>query len=619
MSSPNTVVSKTPNNSLPQKPYSAAPAAKGKIGGRTVSKQSKEKDSKVSREGQEAIKKTKTTGEKIKRCFKKIGEGLKNCFGKICEVIAKLCCCCLFNDDDDVFDIDDDVSDTEPSIKPEEDPISPKVSKPGLFKDLNKLGGLIRNAVIYRKEKRDKLSENPLQLFEQQVADVEQLKGKIAALAAELKPLIDPAIEGLPPRGQDNVGFSCYMNSAIQLFEELHIRNNPAAQSLIDADLSFAGKTLPEIEEALHGWFPVDPLSAKEIEEEEEKIKQKEQALAALEGRDIPTLQKRYNLREDIKFLKRNLRFYEDAILFKWSLLVIMQAKKYAKEKSSLVRDALMHHRDLLFKQKVGADFLNWDRRGDQQDAASYIELVGNLMKVQTPQNKKIFVGENCVSSRPDPAGCLQIKFTKKGSSFELRELIQATLDEKVRDAETPFRKTNDNDEVIGIYKDYDNQIRISGTPPDRLTFHLARFEGLAKNDAKVTFEGGINKSLDFSSYFTDEVASEDAAYRLETFVHHSGDLGGGHYTCYRRKDENTWLLMNDSTVTPLTTEQIKPQLEQAYILGFKRVTEESVDPVEEPVKPAEEPAEESAKEPEEPAKPAEEPAKPSDPPTSTT
>ena len=58
--------------------------------------------------------------------------------------------------------------------------------------------------------------------------------------------------------------------------------------------------------------------------------------------------------------------------------------------------------------------------------------------------------------------------------------------------------------------------------------------------------------------------------YYLKSFIVQSGNLSGGHYVSFI-EDSNVWKCANDSTITPVPTDNLNRLLEQSYVVCFER------------------------------------------------
>ncbi len=56
--------------------------------------------------------------------------------------------------------------------------------------------------------------------------------------------------------------------------------------------------------------------------------------------------------------------------------------------------------------------------------------------------------------------------------------------------------------------------------------------------------------------------------YRLYAAVHHSGGLGGGHYTCFVKKESGKWYYISDSYFSETTLDKVVNS--EPYILYYR-------------------------------------------------
>jgi ubiquitin C-terminal hydrolase len=104
---------------------------------------------------------------------------------------------------------------------------------------------------------------------------------------------------------------------------------------------------------------------------------------------------------------------------------------------------------------------------------------------------------------------------------------------------------------------------------PPVLILHLVRFIGMAKNNARVTFED----RLDLSSCISRPGSTDSCVYNLHSIIEHQGKFGGqnNHFVSYVRIG-NEWRCFNDSFVSAISDDDVHKR--QAYALFYVKTLE---------------------------------------------
>ena len=107
---------------------------------------------------------------------------------------------------------------------------------------------------------------------------------------------------------------------------------------------------------------------------------------------------------------------------------------------------------------------------------------------------------------------------------------------------------------------------------PKILVLHLKRFQHgkyrRSKVDVNVTFP---KTNLDMSQYIAPNATNPDCKYNLYGVSQHMGGLGGGHYTASARNwHDGEWYNFNDSSVSPVLVDNVGGR--NAYVLFYERV-----------------------------------------------
>jgi ubiquitin carboxyl-terminal hydrolase 4/11/15 len=108
------------------------------------------------------------------------------------------------------------------------------------------------------------------------------------------------------------------------------------------------------------------------------------------------------------------------------------------------------------------------------------------------------------------------------------------------------------------------------------LVLHLKRFTGGRSCSAKK-FDGLVEfpEVLDMSGHVVGPQRGASLTYRLYGVSHHSGGLGGGHYTAHAvvsqpQSEKRTWYYFNDATVRTAAVGDW--ERETAYVLFYEKV-----------------------------------------------
>lgn len=109
---------------------------------------------------------------------------------------------------------------------------------------------------------------------------------------------------------------------------------------------------------------------------------------------------------------------------------------------------------------------------------------------------------------------------------------------------------------------------------PDILIVHLKRFEyDTAGNRSKIVdyIDFPIH-NFDLSKYISNSRQANDSVYNLYGVSNHHGGLGGGHYTAMaKNRISKKWYLFNDCSLSQI--DEIDVQSSAAYMLFYQKVT----------------------------------------------
>lgn len=207
-----------------------------------------------------------------------------------------------------------------------------------------------------------------------------QIKIDIAQFAEELGKLEkkNPRSE---PCGIRNPGNLCYMISALQVLEATFVKEDAGIQSLLNQDLKKgADETLLQLEKRLlQAFSPAKDLTDEKKEEKKAELVKKLDEFKKLDPSNLPDPQRIViPLINRIVVLRKDIFECEDKILFKWTFLLLMQAKLYGGEEE--IKKALILHKRLLFIMRRGHDFV--DNPGAQKDAEAYMGFWHDFMGI---------------------------------------------------------------------------------------------------------------------------------------------------------------------------------------------------------------------------------------------
>jgi hypothetical protein len=359
---------------------------------------------------------------------------------------------------------------------------------------------------------------------QQKLSNIKRMEAQWAELAEKLGKKVDPKNIHFYT-GQKNLGNTCYYNAALQVLESCYVRKSQACKELLDQNLSRKeGETVEELEaRLLKEWNPLT------------------------EQDSVPL---------------------KDKALFKWSYLLLLQAKKHG-DSAMQVQALRLHHR-LCFVLGHHHELKTFSTK--QKEAAAYLELWHGMLGVavaHTDSREANIEGKTVSCKKKAQLGVLQLALPSEGSFVDA--LHHTFVEHKKNDQGTKF-------EVEGksvVPAEYTVYTKLSEPLPGTLLFHLKRFlvnekQECYKIDKDLPLGFDPKEPLDLSAY-VESNRKDLARYELTSVLAHSGTYEGGHYVTYV-KGPRKWVCLNDSSAKALNTEEVPFQ--KAYVLGFTKIAE---------------------------------------------
>lgn len=329
-------------------------------------------------------------------------------------------------------------------------------------------------------------------------------------------------VKGLP----NITGNNCYMNSSLQCLEASYGVFNLQCQSLLNRNLSlFPDETLIEFENRLlKNWCPI-PNNGNPQERAEK-------------------------------------------ILFKWTYLLLLQAKLKGQTNGTTIETALTLHHGTCFTLKKHFEFS--EKPTEQKDAAAYQEYWHDMLGIQfdmSSQRKADIKGKEIFR---DPinqkTSLLQVSIAP---GKNLLSLIREGLNETM----TP-EKGGDNNQVEFdnvLTSTYSTTTKFNCLPPPILTVQFKRFlmneyNESYKVDSKLPMTAEECSHLNLSEFFSeDHLKGKNAIYELKAFsIHHGVGIHNGHYTSYVQNN-GQWYCCDDAKTYPVKDVPFK----DAYMMSF--------------------------------------------------
>lgn len=346
------------------------------------------------------------------------------------------------------------------------------------------------------------------------------------------------------PNFKTNLKNVCYFNSAVQSIEAVLMSQKNEFRELLKQDLSLQeGETLQELEaRLLHQWAPITSDSERDI-------------------------------------------------AFKWSFLLMMQAKQYGTD-DQLYR-AILAHRKIVFELRSE---ITENSNGRQLDAASYFEVFNEILQLSSVvrSRKRINLNAEEYPMANESLHVLQIP-VKDRERVRLSDLIDRNfLPEHL---EEPFQPTGMNEvythEIVGLAGEAPQalfvQVKVFGTRlayreyvenvPEieeqegfgRVITHREVRKRASEPVAEVfKIEPRIkvkrDQRIDLSKHY--DLPEGSCVYELVAVCRHSGKVNAGHYIADVKPDKK-WYTANDRSNQRHNGDLSS---KNGYIYSFKRV-----------------------------------------------
>lgn len=532
-----------------------------------------DKSEKVKNIASKSLKKEKKK-ESTKKFSANVWNKFCNFIKKVFSCICKFFCFCCPDDDSSSGYGSGGISDGDISISDPLDEVE------DFFQEIYK-GKIPEDVEFKLNELGLKKTKDPLNLAK----DIKFRKDRFKLLQATAQNIGTRLASRLAPKsfilgGQPNPDNRCYMNSILQALETLYWEDPKTRPKVIYEDLSLQpGETMERLEERLlKSWAPIPKIDDFEKTELSLQLLNKKDEYSKLkEKSSSETL--REECKNEIILLKKRLRNREDRILFKWSYLLVVQAK--FKGTSEDINNALKFFHNVCFGLALHEDFKTGER--EQKDAAAFREYFNDMLGiVDCPvamQRVSHFDGKViCTKIKTAQESILQIEMNE---AKELIQFIGNKFLEKKTDNHNDkclFKLPNKKKVSLATY----NVIsRISSAPPECLTFHFKRFSCKFENNRlvrkKILDPLPVNwrrdlKLLDFSPFFRKSSLGENKAlYQLKSFtVHAWGSIDFGHYVEYVKRSDGKWYYCNDTAVSEINESDLP--LQDAYMMDFKLI-----------------------------------------------
>lgn len=313
--------------------------------------------------------------------------------------------------------------------------------------------------------------------------------------------------------------------------------------------------------------------------------------LALREGEDLNDLEERL-LKRWMPCTIVDPEEREKALLFKWTFLVMLQAKEFGS--SSELKKAILAHREVMFGM---GGLITKESDGQQEDAALYFDLFMDHMNapraILSEKSLKNGIEEE---KEGHPVNMIHLNIPER-ARISLSDLIERFFTwEKV--SETSYKKPilagNPPPMLmfqIGLFgqksiktktkEKTDRQVIRIDPELGKIKVNETRVEVLKrevrpqyfKYKTKVTFDQ--TQPIDLSEYFGEPEGTH--LYKLVATVdHHGTSPNSGHYTAHLA-EEDIWYASDDMVHKSQNKEVKQPNFSNSYIWVFQKIDSEAL------------------------------------------
>lgn len=228
------------------------------------------------------------------------------------------------------------------------------------------------------------------------------------------------------------------------------------------------------------------------------------------------------------------------------------------------------------FTDSVYIHLLKLARCGTQEDAVEcarkILEVLGQdrMLKNELEEHFNFKTRTQIVCNKRKISSTVQEEFTILPLEISTHQGICPNLSSCLENFASRTLLTEYKDETTGIiYKDgCTKQVFIEEETP-YFMINLIRFDPFRKIGNKVSMPLEFKLSdKEFAHVFKERIG-----YELVAFAHHSGQLGGGHYTAGVKKNNITWYFCDDARIREfaITDKEFIDLKDTAYFYIYKR------------------------------------------------
>jgi hypothetical protein len=212
-----------------------------------------------------------------------------------------------------------------------------------------------------------------------------------------------------------------------------------------------------------------------------------------------------------------------------------------------------------------------------QQDAALILEYLEGLTPPQRMKAKFRNIDQTLETARTDDSQKFSISL---GIPIDTRKVLKLqNMFDDTFSSEVDSQNASDFGHVKYYYSKVPNNIVLHVR---RFQFRTKRVDGKNVLGKKIKCENLIDHNngllvLKKGNYSITEEGS-DLQYDCRGFVHHRGNLNGGHYVTYVKKANSgfEYFCCSDSSIRSISQDEYLDKMKEAYIMHFERVDSES-------------------------------------------